>query len=110
MFNWYIQEGKLCGDLCVINIRQREYRSEKNTYKCPTYIEKRDSRYRATHLGEHRFHLYVKLDIVVIVDSIATVMYNNKEQQIAIQNMDSYFYLNDAKKRTMEERLAQYKA
>ncbi len=91
-------------------MRQMEYRSEKNTYKCPTYIEKRDSRYKAKHLGEHRFHLYVKLDIVVIEDRVATVIYNNKEQQIAIQNMDSYFYLNEARKQTIEERLAQYKA
>lgn len=106
LFNWYIQDGLLCGDLCLVNMRQIEYRLEKNTYKTPIYIQTRDIKYRKTRPNEHRFHLFVQLKIIHIENNIATVIYEKHQKQIILQNMDSFFFFDEIKKRIMEETVA----
>ena len=105
LFNWYLQDGLLCGDLCLVTMRQCQYVSEKNTYKDPSFIQKQDNKYRRSHPNEHRFHLFVKLKIILVEDNIVTVMYEKHEKKIQLQNMDSYFYLNDTRKTKQEAEL-----
>jgi len=157
LYNWYIQGGLLCGDLCLVNMRQNEYRLEKETYKTREYILKNDKKYKKSHPLEFRFHLFVKLQIISINNNIAMV--NHKEiseliqnaskivpkigslmcrehhsfsvdsperaiygesrirsagfasyayPSIIMQNMDSYFFLNDVRKKKMENQLHKY--
>ena len=129
LYNWYIQGGLLCGDLCLVNMRQNEYRLEKQTYKTREYILKNDKKYKKSHPLEFRFHLFVKLQIISINNNIAMV--NHKEiseliqnaskmipkigslicrehHSIIMQNMDSYFFLNDVRKKKMENQLHKY--
>lgn len=116
-------------------MRHHEYRLEKQTYKTPEYIMKNDKKYKKTHPLEYRFHLFVKIEIISINDNIAVV--NHKEisdlirnvckmvsevsplicrskpddceyQTIKLQNMDSYFFLNDNRKKKMEKQLQLY--
>ena len=110
-------------------MRQNEYRSEKQTYKTREYILKNDKKYKKSHPLEFRFHLFVKLQIISINNNIAMV--NHKEiseliqnmskmipkigslmchehHSIIIQNMDSYFFMNDVRKKKMENQLHKY--
>jgi glycine cleavage system aminomethyltransferase T len=106
IFNWYIQEdGLLCGDLCLVNMRQDEYRIEKNTYKDAKYIEKMDKKYKIKNPSKFRFHLFVKLQVITIEDKTATVIYEKREQHILLQNMDGFFYNNDLRKKAIHERI-----
>lgn len=109
LFNWYIQDGLLYGDLCLVNMRQIEYRLEKNTYKTHNYIQTRDIKYNKTRPNEHRFHLFVKLKIIHIENNIATVIYEKHQKHIILQNMDSFFFFDEVKKRIMEETVAKYR-
>ena len=120
----------MCGDLCLVNMRQNEYLLEKQTYKTPEYIMKNDKKYKKSHPLELRFHLFVKLQIISISNNIAFVNYQEvselihnaskivpnigsimgqqKHHSITMQNMDSYFFLNDGRKRKMENQLLPY--
>ncbi len=113
-------------------MRQSEYILEKQTYKTPEYILKNDKKYKKSHPLEYRFHLFVKLQIISINHNIAFVNYQeiskllqnaskmipniaplicqNKHHSIQLQNMDSYFFLNDKRKKEMEHRLQSYNA
>ena len=104
LFNWYIQDGLLCGDLCLVNMRQIQYRLEKNTYKDPIFIQKQDKRYKKTYPCHYRFHLFVKLEIVCINENMATVIYDKQKQNIVLQNMDSLFFFNEVRKKNIEQR------
>jgi hypothetical protein len=86
---------------------------------------------------KYRFHLFVKLQIISINDNIAVVNYKEisdlirnvskmisevspligrskpdeekmEHQSIKLQNMDSYFFLNDNRKKKMEKQLQLY--
>ena len=111
-------------------MRQNEYRLEKQTYKTPEYIMKNDKKYKKSHPLELRFHLFVKLQIISISNNIAFVNYQevseliknaskivpnigslmgqNKYHSITMRNMDSYFFLNDGRKKKMENQLLPY--
>ena len=89
-------------------MRQTEYRLEKNTYKSNKYIQKLDKKYKEKNPCNFRFHIYVKLQIICIKNKIATVIYENKEQEIVLQNMDAHFYLNEFRKQNMEKQLQSY--
>lgn len=90
-------------------MRQSEYITEKNTYKSPAYIQKQDKKYKKIHPCHFRFHIFVKLKIVFIKDNVATVIYEKHTQQIILQNMDSFFYLNEVRKKSIEEQLKMYR-
>ena len=91
-------------------MRQPEYIAEKNTYKTPEYIQKRDQKWRKNHPLAYRFHEYVKLPIVSISENnnIATVVHVGREQQIVLQNMDGFFYFNETRKKKQEEKLRKH--
>lgn len=111
-------------------MRQNEYRLEKQTYKTPEYIMKNDKKHKKSYPLELRFHLFVKLQIISINNNIATINYKeiseliqnaskivpnigslmsqNKYHSITMQNMDSYFFLNDNRKKKIENQLLQY--
>lgn len=103
LYNWYVLDGLLCGDLCLVNMRQNEYSLEKNTYKNINYIRKQDKKYKKSHPCDYRFHLFVKLQIIHIDNKVATTMYEKRKQNIILQNMDSYFYFNEIRKKKLEE-------
>lgn len=105
LFNWYFQDGLLCGDLCLIEMRKTEYRLEKNTYKEPKFIQKQDKKYKKTHPCQYRFHTFVKMEILSVKNSIATVILDKHQKIIVLQNMDSYFFLNEIRKKKIEEQL-----
>ena len=108
LFNWYVKDGLLCGDLCLVTMRQEQYISEKNSYREPEFIQKQDKKYKKSHPSSYRFHLFVKLEIVLVENKIITVIYEKHEIKIQLQNMDSYFYLNEIRKNKQLEQLKNY--
>lgn len=135
IFNWYIQnDGLLCGDLCLVTMRQNEYILEKNGYREPEFIMKQDIKYKKTHTTAYRFHAFVKINIIYIKDNIAVIDASNlrsslssitipqikdfiqrffsenkeKDHHIVLQNMDSFFYFNDIRRKIIEERIQNY--
>jgi hypothetical protein len=109
LFNWYIlNDGLLCGDLCLHTMRHDEYILEKNSYKDPEFILKKDKKYKKTFPNANRFHIFVKVTIVSIVNNIATVIYEKKEKNIILQNLETFFYLNDIKKNKITEIVKSY--
>jgi len=109
LFNWYLLDGLLCGDLCLVTMRQEQYISEKNTYKDPLFIQKQDSKYKRSHPNENRFHMFVQLKIILVEDKTVTVIYEKREKKIQLQNMDSYFYFNEIRKIEQEKKLYEAK-
>ena len=85
-------------------MRQDEYIAEKNTYKPPEYIQKRDQKWRKNHPLAYRFHEFIRVPIRCICENIATVVYDGREQQIILQNMDGFFYFNELRKKKQEEK------
>ena len=106
MFDWYIQDGCLCGELCLVPMRQEKYILEKKTFKDSKYIEKQDRLYKNKYPSAYRFHKFVKLKVITKHESESDVfigMYENQKYTVRIQNMDGYFYFGDSrKKRTLE--------
>ena len=106
IFNWYILgDDILCGDLCLVTMRQDEYISEKNTYKSPEYIQKRDQKWRKKHPLAYRFHEFIQVPIKHVCDNIVTVVYSDQEQQVILQNIDGFFYFNESRKKKQEEKI-----
>jgi endo-alpha-1,4-polygalactosaminidase (GH114 family) len=106
IFNWYILGDLLCGDLCLVTMRHNEYISEKNTYKTPEYIQKRDQKWRKKQPLAYRFHEFVQISVLSITNkNIATIIRNGREQQIVLQNMDGFFYFNETRKKKQEEKI-----
>ena len=93
----------LCGDLCLTTMRHNEYILEKNRYAEPKFIQKQDNKYKKTRPTASRFHIFVKVHIVSVNNNIATVIYEKKEQDILLQNMDSFFYLNEIRKQKLTD-------
>lgn len=121
----------MCGDLCVTTMRHNEYILEKNRYAEPKFIQKQDNKYKKSHPLVYRFHLFVKLQIISINNNVAVVnckeiseliqnvskLVSNlglteeskkKHDSITLQNMDSYFFLNENRKKKMEKQLQLY--
>ena len=84
-------------------MRHNEYILEKNRYTEPKFIQKHDKKYKKSYPNAFRFHIFVKVNIVSINKNIATVIYEKQEQYIILQNMDSYFYLNEVRKQKITE-------
>ena len=115
LFNWYIKDGFLFGDLCLINMRQNEFRIEKNKYKDSDFIKNNDIKYKKKFRCEDRSLLFVKLNILnienLINDSnekIINVTYEKKTEKIKLQNMDGFFYFDEDKRINMKEKLDKY--
>ena len=89
-------------------MRQNEYTLEKNAYKNITFILKQDKKFKKLHPCEYRFHLFVKLKIIHIDNKVATTMYEKRKQNIILQNMDSYFYFNEIRRKKLEENAKSY--
>lgn len=109
LFNWYIQDGFLFGDLCLINMRQNEFRIEKNKYKDSNFIKNNDIKYKKKFRCEDRLLLFVKLNIVNVIndssEKIINVIYEKKAEKIKLQNMDGFFYFDEDKQRKIKEQL-----
>lgn len=86
-------------------MRHDEYKNEKKTYKTPEYILKNDKKYRKKQPEKFRFHLFVQLTVLSVQNNIALVIYEKKHQYITLQNMDSFFYLNEYKKVKIEKQI-----
>lgn len=96
----------MCGELCLVQMRQEKYILEKKTYKEPTYITKQDRLYKNKFPAAYRYHVFVKFKIVSKDGSdIYTGMYENQKYTVKLQNMDGYFWFENIRKKQMLELL-----
>ena len=117
VFNWYIQPDLtnqkllLCGDICLTNMRQADYRIEKKAYKDSKYIKKQDDLYKKTNPDKQRFLVFAQSPIVSMhkTDNTATIVYEGHKQSITLQNMDSFFYDNNDRRKAMEDYVKGYR-
>ena len=87
LFNWYIVENVMCGDIVVSSLRHNEFIKEKSNYTQPNIIHKRDQKYLESHPNcSERECKFVQFRL----DSTTLLQYN-------LVNMDSFFYLNEKK-------------
>jgi hypothetical protein len=89
-------------------MRQNEYTVEKNSYKQPEFIQKQDKKFKKKHPSAFRYHIFVILTILSINGCKATVIYEKQEKQIILQNIDSYFYFNECRKKKLEDAIKRF--
>lgn len=100
----------LCGDLCIKESRQKEYDNEKIKYVSPLVTIKRDKLFLKNNPDATcRVHEFRKYKIIKCDGILCTVFdkESNSNIQVRLRNMDSYFYLNDTRRKLMQDALVQ---
>jgi hypothetical protein len=108
LFNWYIVNDVLCGDMCVLKgSRYEGFVYDKLSYRSYTQIKKKDI--KQNNKNDNRILMFSQFKIrgVTLNDGFPRVItYDGKELRLI--NMDGFFYFTPNRHQQQMDKLYKY--